>query len=339
MMKPSEKLLHVTISKLVPLTCVFELTRRCNLKCRHCYIDAPGSPKKELSTEKIKDILCQLAKAGSLNLVFTGGEIFLRSDIMELCRYARSKGFDLRLFTNGTFIDDKKARSISKLGIGGVEISLYGKLNTHEKVTGVKGSFSKALEAIRALKKHGVHVTIKCPVMKTNFRDYRWLAAFAKENGLSFKFDPIIAPRDSGDREILKYRLSGPQMSKLFGDPLLGVEYKPPSGTADFSCSAGVNLVTIGYDGKVYPCLQLLVPVGNLLKQEFSEIWRGKNPALSLFRELSIDDLPKCGKCGLALICRRCPGIALLEDGTLTGPSKIACKIAGIEKPFFADFE
>jgi len=338
-MKPSEKLSLVTRSKCVPLIAVVELTRRCNLKCRHCYIDAPRNPNGELSTAKVKVLLSQLAASGCLNLVFTGGEIFLRGDLIELCVYARSKGFDLRLFTNGTLIDACKAKALSKLGLGGVEISLYGREAAHDKVTGVKGSFSRTVAAVNMLNEYGIHLTIKCPLMKMNFAQRKWMLSFAEKLGAQLRFDATIAPKDNGDKSVLKYRLSGRQMSRLFSDPEISGEPPAADGDPDFTCSAGRNMVTIGFDGEVYPCLQLRTPLGNVKKQVFSKIWSDGNPGLSAFRKLSIKDFPKCLNCDLALICRRCPGIALLEDKTLTGPSAIACKIARIEGSIAKNFQ
>ena len=156
--KPSEKLSIVTRAKFIPLMSVLELTRRCNLKCLHCYIDQPKTYKNELSTAEIKSIISQLAKAGSMSLIFTGGEVFLRDDILELSSFARSLGFDLRIFTNGTLIDGNIAAGLAKIGISGIEISLYGKRQTHDKITGVTGSFKKAMKAINVFKEHGVRV-------------------------------------------------------------------------------------------------------------------------------------------------------------------------------------
>lgn len=330
-MKPSEKLAQLTRSKHIPLICTFELTRRCNLKCRHCYIDQPKTAKNELPTAAVKRILRQLAKAGSLNLVFTGGEIFLRDDIVELCRYARKLNFDLRLFTNATLITEICASRLSKIGLSSIEISLYGNKPEHERVTGSKGSFEKTLKAIALLSRYKIPVTVKCPVIKTNFKSYGWIVDFAKKHKLNYRFDPAISAKDSGDKSNLKYRLSGPQLEILFSDPLIAEDHNSALGEPDLGCSAGLNLLAVGYDGTVYPCLQYMTPLGSLEEGKLSEIWNKNNKALTAIREITLKDMPECAKCALAAICQRCPGIALLEDKTLYGPSRIACKIASIQ--------
>jgi len=128
-------------------------------------------------------------------------------------------------------------------------------------------------------------------------------------------------------------------MSVLFNDPALKLKKLPDQENADLSCSAGANMVTIGYDGTVYPCLQLLLPLGSVRERAFSTVWNDNNIHLAKLRGLSINDLPECFKCNLSAVCRRCPGIALLEDRTAIGPSKIACKIAKIQHSIASDFQ
>lgn len=318
---------------------VLELTRRCNLKCLHCYIDQPKTYKNELSTAEIKSIISQLAKAGSMSLIFTGGEVFLRDDILELCSFARSLGFDLRIFTNGTLIDGNIAAGLAKIGISGIEISLYGKRQTHDKITGVTGSFKKAMKAINVFKEHGVRVTVKCPITKMNFSDYKWIASFAKRNKIKFRFDPTISPKDSGNKSILKFRLSSSQMKTLYKDPMFNLKDRRADVEPDLSCSAGVNMLSVGYDGCVYPCLQFLTPLGNLRKQKLNQIWSNSNSQLQSIRKMTIDKLTKCRSCKFAILCQRCPGIAKLEDDTATGPSNIACRTAKIQHSILNDFQ
>ncbi|MBN1823206.1 MAG: radical SAM protein [Endomicrobiales bacterium] len=332
-MKPQANLFRITDSKYIPLICTFELTRRCNLRCRHCYIDVPPDVRSELSTGEIKNSLKQLSRMGTLMLVFTGGEIFLRKDLLELCRYAKKLNFDLKLFTNGTQISKNDAEELSKISISGVEISLYGRENVHDGITGRKGAFEKSIRSVEMLKKHGINVTIKCPLTNLNYSERGWIRKFAKKSGINFKFDPTIAPADSGNQEILKYRMNNRQLTNIYRE--LGE--KPPEAPArrrldDLSCSAGRNVISIISDGTVYPCLQLALPLGNIKHQKLDRIWSQKNKVLAGYRSISNKDIAVCNSCDMAYLCQRCPGIAKLEDGSLFGPSKIACQIAKIHK-------
>lgn len=353
-MKISDKLFNTTCKRNIPLSVIFELTQRCNLNCLHCYIPTKVKSDEELSTREVKRILNELAKAGTLYLVFTGGEIFLRNDVFDILEYSKRLNFDVRVFTNGTLIDGATARRLSVLGISAVELSLYGKRATHDFITRSSGSFDKTVAAIKLLKKHKVKVVIKTPIMRLNFNNILWIKTFARKNGLVYRFDPTISPKNDGGKSILKYRINRKQMKKLFADEKKLFRWtrtdsgeKPSAGHLPsdlLSCSAGRNFAAVAYDGTVYPCLLLMMPVGNLKETGFKKIWNSvsvrKNVVtyvknkdyspLGLLRSLTPEALPVCSKCDLVAACQRCPGLALLEDGDLLGPSRIACQIAMI---------
>jgi radical SAM protein with 4Fe4S-binding SPASM domain len=331
-MRPSERLFALSRENRVPLTVIFELTRRCNLRCRHCYIDQDEKRKPELSTAAVKRILRELAAAGTLNLVFTGGEIFLRRDLLELCRYARGFQFNLVLFTNGTLLTRRAAQRLAALGINDVEVSLYGREQVHESITREPGSFERTTQAVSLLTSAGIKATVKSPLMRLNFKEYHWLLSFAAEHGAVTQFDPTITAKDNGDRTFLGQRLNCGQLASLYSDRKL---YLPSKGRArvaddDFICSAAVNLATVGHDGTLYPCLQLPLPLGDLQQRPFAELWRKENPAVAAYLAIGASDLEGCAGCRLLPLCQRCPGMAMIEDGSLTGPSKIACRIAGV---------
>jgi radical SAM protein with 4Fe4S-binding SPASM domain len=331
---PSAKLFELTRTGNIPLICTFELTQRCNFRCVHCYIDhADPSQRRELSTGQIKRILSGLKAAGTLNLVFTGGEIFLRPDILPLCAYARKLGFDLRIFTNAVLITETDARFLGSLSLTGIEISLYGPAKIHDRVTRSPGSFDLTLQSIRLLKKYRIPVTIKTPLMTLNIAGLPWLKRFAKQANAKLRIDPILVPGNNGNRKMLKYRLGRTALRAAYRDP--GIFQKPASpfvAEPELDCSAGHNLAAIGCDGTVYPCLQLLLPLGNLKRRPFSEIWNNRNRPLARYRSIAPDDIATCRSCDNAKFCQRCPGVALLEDGDLTGPSRIACTVASVIK-------
>lgn len=317
----------------IPLIAVIELTHRCNLHCRHCYIDrATAVPAAdELSTEEVKHMLDQLAAAGTLHLVFTGGEIFLRPDLIDLCRYARGLSFDLRLFTNATLLRDEDISCLRSLNISRVEASVYGRPATHDSITGSNGSWEKTTGALKNLSGGGVAVGMKTPLMTINADDRGWMKEQSSLWGIPVTFDPIIAPDNAGGNAPVQMRLSEQQLRAVYAD-----ESHPSPGRAphpeDLSCSAGFNMLSISPNGTVYPCLQLLLPLGNVRKQKLNLIWSADNPPLARYRAISSHDLTVCGACALTPYCQRCPGLALLEDGSLTGLSRISCIVAKIQE-------
>ena len=125
---PSARLNAVTLKKNIPVSVTAELTRRCPLSCRHCYLPETrgrAEPAHEISTAQWKNIFKKLSGAGALYLTFTGGEPLLRPDLPELCRFAKELRFDVRVFSTGLGLTPALARELAAAGISGFEISFY----------------------------------------------------------------------------------------------------------------------------------------------------------------------------------------------------------------------
>lgn len=314
-----------------PLSVHFELTYRCNLRCSHCYLSRDDT-REELSTKEVERTLDELAEAGCLFLTFTGGEILLRQDIFEILRTAKSKGFALALFTNGTLIDPETADLIQSLSPLRVELSIYGAdSDTHDGVTGVRGSFNRSVSAARLVRERGIKVVLKCPLMKENVTKYGGVVELSKSLGANCKFDPIITPKNDGSREPLSHRLGGEELLEPIRE--LGLYPRAPrpinENGRELLCDAGVTTCSISPYGDVYPCVQLPMLLGNLREESFREIWRNST-VLSELKALKNSDLASCQVCDLSPYCSRCLGLALSEDGDLLGPSKACCQLAEV---------
>lgn len=151
---------------------VWNMTRRCNLKCVHCYaqaVDPDG--KDEISTSKAKEIIDDLAAFGAPVMLFSGGEPLVRKDLVELASYATSKGMRAVISTNGTLITKEKARELKEVGLSYVGISIDGTEETHDKFRGVPGSYKKALEAVENCKAEGLKVGLRFTINKRNWTE------------------------------------------------------------------------------------------------------------------------------------------------------------------------
>jgi len=151
---------------------VWNMTRRCNLKCIHCYsnsadIDYPD----ELTTEEGKKLIDDLALFGSPVILFSGGEPLLRPDLLELAQYVTDKGMRAVISTNGTLITKEIAAKLQKIGLSYVGVSLDGLEKTHDKFRGKKGAFAAAIEGIRNCRDAGIKVGIRFTVNKQNLID------------------------------------------------------------------------------------------------------------------------------------------------------------------------
>ena len=149
---------------------VWNSTKRCNLKCLHCYAQAqntifPG----ELSTEEGKAFIQDLADFGVPALLFSGGEPLLRNDILELASWASKLGIRAVFSTNGTLIKDGLAERIVEVGLAEVGISVDGLGPINDRFRGHKGAFEAALQGIRRLVALGQRVSLRLTITKHNF--------------------------------------------------------------------------------------------------------------------------------------------------------------------------
>ncbi|HQI25090.1 MAG TPA: radical SAM protein, partial [Smithella sp.] len=153
---------------------VWNMTRRCNLKCIHCYsnsadIDYPD----ELTTEEGKKLIDDLAAFGSPVILFSGGEPLIRKDLLELAQYATKKGMRAVISTNGTLITKDIAAKLQKVGLSYVGVSLDGLEKTHDRFRGKKGAFAAAMDGIRNCREAGIKVGIRFTVNKHNLADVK----------------------------------------------------------------------------------------------------------------------------------------------------------------------
>lgn len=148
---------------------VWNATKTCNLECVHCYADA--ETKRffgELSTEEAKRMIEDLAAFNVPALLISGGEPFVRPDILDLAEYATSLGVRVTFSTNGILIDDKKAQRLAKIGVTYCGISVDGSEHRHDWFRGKEGAYRGAIKGIRACRKAGIRVGIRFTVTKEN---------------------------------------------------------------------------------------------------------------------------------------------------------------------------
>lgn len=151
---------------------VWNVTRRCNLKCVHCYAHAKDRVfPDELSTQEGKVLLDDLAGFGCPVVLFSGGEPLMRPDLIELAEYAVSKGMRAVISTNGTLITPQVAQQLKKVGLSYVGISLDGLDEVNDRFRGVKGAFRMALDGITACREAGIKVGLRFTMNRLNDKE------------------------------------------------------------------------------------------------------------------------------------------------------------------------
>lgn len=255
-----------------PFAVTLELTYRCNYSCAYCYVPLNYISYGEMSFGKIKKIIDAVVSAGCLFLGLTGGEIFLRKDIMRIIGYARKKGLEVVLYTNGSLINSYIALELAHLRINRVDITLPGySRRIFEHISGARGSRERTFRAIRLLHSAGVPVSVKTTVIKDNVREISAIRNFAAGQGLSFRTFRTVNPRLDGSREPLLYAL-------------------PNSGRKNgfISCAAGKVKAVITPWGELKPCILRCRPAYRLKplqdKGAFSKTWGKMARKVSLLR-------------------------------------------------------
>jgi 12,18-didecarboxysiroheme deacetylase len=148
---------------------VWNVTRRCNLKCLHCYAHARDIAfENELTTREGKVLIDDLAAFGVPVLLFSGGEPLVRKDLAELAAYAVSRGMRAVISTNGTLITEDTARVLKEIGLSYVGISLDGMKDINDRFRGVPGSFDRAIQGIRNCQQAGIKVGLRFTINRYN---------------------------------------------------------------------------------------------------------------------------------------------------------------------------
>ncbi|MDD3250526.1 MAG: 12,18-didecarboxysiroheme deacetylase [Smithella sp.] len=320
---------------------VWNMTRRCNLKCIHCYsssanVDYPD----EMTTEEGKAMIDDLAAFGSPVILFSGGEPLMRKDLLELAKYATDRGLRAVISTNGTLITKEIAAEFKKIGLSYVGVSLDGLQPTHDRFRGMKGAFEKAMEGIRNCREAGIKVGLRFTVNRHNAADVPAMFDLLRKekiermcfyhlvySGRGSKLrDEDLAHEES--RRLLD--LIADRTKAMFDDGLapeiltvdnhadgpylyLKMKEKDPARAAEIlellemneGNSTGVGIGCISWDGEVYPDqFWRNRPLGNVRKRPFSEIWTDeKNEFLMKLKEKKKHVTGRCATCVWLSVC------------------------------------
>lgn len=164
---------------------VWNATKTCNLECVHCYADAEIRKfNGELTTAEAETMIRDLAAMKVPALLISGGEPFVRPDILDLAEYTMSLGVRVTFSTNGTLIDAKKAERIAKIGVAYVGISIDGGEERHDRFRGRKGAFRDAIRGIRHCRDAGIRVGVRFTATKENVGEIDEILSIVEEEGI-----------------------------------------------------------------------------------------------------------------------------------------------------------
>lgn len=320
--------------KRIPFTGQMEITERCNLRCHHCYI-VDNTSKGELTLPEIRRIIDEVADAGCLWFVITGGEPLVRPDFLDIYTYAKKKGMFVVLFTNATLINERIADYFAELPPYTVDISIYGITEeTYERVVGVPGAYRRCLNGIQLLQDRHVPLGLKTVSVKANQHEVLDIEKFAESVGSSFRYDAMINPRIDGGMGPCVTRLSPEEIvAQDLADPkrikalrfMYDLSLNWERSDEVFDCGAGKNTFAVSARGQVHPC-GLARQVGfDLRHGSFHDAWRNYFPkTVNAKREKP----SRCDNCKLFILCGMCPSWAELENSGEDRPVDFICRVA-----------
>lgn len=322
-----------------PTSVIWDVTYACNLNCSHCLNNSGSALKDELDTKQAILLIDELAKAKVFYLSLSGGEPFLRPDIITILKYLSKTNMRVDIATNGILIKDDIIESMRNLPIFQVQVSIDGIGKTHDHLRGKHGAFKKSIENICRLRREEIAVSMSTTVTNENLNQLNEIINLAYNIGCKgFKAIPFIpAGRGQENFEQFKLDLEGHLlMNKILSNSseefagkmsiktettyafLLDESNILSCNFGHMGCSAGFNTLNIGADGNVYPCPFLHdFPIGNILNHSLQYLW-SEASVLKTLRSLRKQDFHEpCRSCSYSpKSCRGgCRAAAYLEFG------------------------
>lgn len=333
----------------VPVTCFFEITDECNLRCVHCWAASGARAPDELTTAEALDAVEQVAAAGCRTLRLTGGEPLLRPDWPALARRAADLGLAVSIITNGTLVDEAAVRAMQEANVANLRVSLDGDKEVHDAIRvparrGPGSVYDGALRALGLARAAGIATAVVTQIHRRNLTALaaihdvavaaganEWQVQIAMPLGrmLDLSYEYLIAPGDLpfleaelgalADRGAV--RLAVTDNIGYFGQ--LEPKLRGARGGKPFffaGCTAGCRLVAIRSNGEIKGCPSHPAPfvVGSLRKERFAAVWddRSRFAYNTAFEAKNL--LGGCRECGFCRVCRAgCRTMAFAVTGTI----------------------
>lgn len=333
---------------------IWNLIRRCNLCCKHCYsISADTDFPGELSTEEVFATIDDLKQFGVPGLILSGGEPLLRPDIFDIARYAKSKGFYIGLSTNGTLIGPEHIEPIKDAGFDYLGISIDGIRETHDQFRQMDGAFDASLAATRLCQGSGIKVGLRFTLTQDNAEELPRLLQLMDDEGVDKFYLSHLNYAGRGNRnraDDVIHQITRWAMDTMFTaaweDAKRGGSKEFVTGNNDADGvyllfwvrqhapeleaqvrerleywggnSSGVNVANIDNLGNVHPdTFWWDYKLGNVKERPFSEIWQDRNDPL--MDGLKSEPRPLEGRCAACDYNAICGGNTRVRAWQLTG--------------------
>jgi radical SAM protein with 4Fe4S-binding SPASM domain len=321
----------------VPHVVAWNLTRRCNLECAHCYISAGPTEQatSELDTATCLRIVDELIAVNpSPLLILSGGEPLLRDDLTVIARRASERGATVVVGTNGTLLTDERIAALKAAGVRGFAVSVDSlRPSYHDNFRHLRGSLADTQAALGRLRSERLDFIIQTSVTKGNRDELSRLVQWSAEQGaVAFncyflvptgrgaglsdlspvEYEAVLADLARWQRDFRGRMLVRSKCAPHFMRHVHEADPESPVLNYETRCPCGTQYCRITPDGKLTPCPYLPEVAGDLRTRSFAEIWR----ASPLFRQLREGTLGgKCGSCEYQQVCGGCRARAFAVTG------------------------
>ena len=327
----------------------WEVTRSCNLACRHCRAEAHMEPYPgELSHEEAMALIDTFPQVGKPIVIFTGGEPMMRPDVYELVRATHDKGLICAFSPNGTLITPETARKIKEAGVDRCSISIdAADAASHDGFRCVPGAFDASVRGMRCLTEAGVPFQINTTVTKNNLASFKKIFELCEHLGAAAWHIFLLVPTGRGAeindqvisadqyeevlhwfyqfRKTTKMHLKATcaphyyrimrQMAREEGVPVDMANFGTDAHTR--GCLGGTGFCFISHTGQVQPCGYLELDCGNVRKTPFPKIWRESSYFKQFRNQAEYEG--KCGVCEYHKVCGGCRARAYSMTGNYMG--------------------
>lgn len=332
-----------------PISATFELTPRCNLRCKMCYIRLSAEETAARGRERTADewlaLGAQAAEAGTLFLLLTGGEPLLRPDFAEIYRGLSRLGFSISINTNGTLLDARMLALFAELPPAAINITLYGASPAdYAGLCGSGEAFDRVCSAIDALCAAKLPLFLNTTMTLCNAQTLDAIAAFANARSLplravTYLFPPLrrggeamarLSPEDAGVLAARARMLT--EDAAALSKAIAAIRAKLPDPDAGddclrgslngLRCAAGNCQYWVAWNGEMYPCGLLPKPVVYPFRDGLSAAWRQLTEACA-----AIPVSKQCGACAYRSYCPGCAAAANAETGQTDGVPAYICRL------------
>jgi len=332
----------------IPILGQFELTPRCNLRCRMCYISEDENKVlyQERDTKDWISLARQARERGMLYLTLTGGEVFVRKDFRTIYEELTSMGLVIQINTNATLITPEIASWLGRRPPSSIAITIYGaSADTYLKICRDGSGYNRMLRGIELLREQGIKLRIRTTVVRGNAEEFYELSRLTEQYETTLNLVNYVYQKDTGFLSCPETQRLSPEELTLYEDnniayyqdkwnkvierkqaeeytPLLPIpSLEKPAKKHPFECISGKGRFSVTWEGKMVPCVFMKSPSTEPFLYGFQRAWE---ELVQLCSELPTCE--ECNQCSYKEKCMSCPASRMMETGCFDKPVPYLCE-------------